>query len=433
MKKLFSFVLVIMMLSSMIVLSTSAVTTNVTASVSESIDTSHISVKDAIEAYETENNVDIKSNRYYFLMPDGTNGEKGDDDTRDHEGFRYSLYYDEYAPSWYNKYTNSAGIYWFDSGIADPEYWPGYTMEPSDTENVYYADVPKEVTTIIFNNNVNSGMDPDFDIYYSSHQSGSIPCEFYYAGESPNYPDGLDSFDNMIFVIDPDLNSSFESYPSISWGGEWYYYYGDGCYGFEKDGDSTNCLRDDHNHKTIHESFAEYLGITVDEEHTYSGELYSHYEDGAQAPSWVLVNGYAGRFLPDDMLFGVFDDYYLYGCSSHPSYFNFHIYMVDEQKFYTLEDAWSMDICHKEEIFTEYLIKNNSAHLIGDADKDRKLTVMDATQIQRAEAKLCTIDDWIMASHCYGDKITLSTDFNHDGSRSVLDATAIQKKIAKLD
>ena len=107
--------------------------------------------------------------------------------------------------------------------------------------------------------------------------------------------------------------------------------------------------------------------------------------------------------------------------------------MVDEQKFYTLEDAWSMDICHKEEIFTEYLIKNNSAHRIGDADKDRKLTVMDATQIQRAEAKLCTIDDWIMASHCYGDKITLSTDFNHDGSRSVLDATAIQKKIAKLD
>ena len=50
----------------------------------------------------------------------------------------------------------------------------------------------------------------------------------------------------MIFVIDPDLCWHFDI--KQTWGGEWYYYYGDGCYGFEKNGNSTNCLRDDHNH-----------------------------------------------------------------------------------------------------------------------------------------------------------------------------------------
>ncbi len=183
----------------------------------------------------------------------------------------------------------------------------------------------------------------------------------------------------------------------------------------------------------LRQKFVEYLGISSDVEYTYSGPLYSHYEDSAQAPSWVLVDGYGGRYLPADMLFGVFDDYYLYGCSSRPSNFNYHVYITDEQKFYSLEDAWSKDICSKEEIFTQYLMPEKCAYLIGDANNDKVLSVLDATIIQQAEAKISFLDDWIMASHVYGDKIVFSTDFNRDGERSILDATAIQMKLAKVE
>lgn len=181
------------------------------------------------------------------------------------------------------------------------------------------------------------------------------------------------------------------------------------------------------------DEFVEYLGIPSGVEYTYSGPLYSHYEDTSQTPSWFLVDGYGGRYLPADMLFGVFGDYYIYGCSSRPSYFNYHIYIADEQKFFPIEEAWSKDVCSKEEIFTQYLMPENYACLIGDANNDGQLSVLDATVIQQAEAKICFLDDWITALQVYGDEIEFYCDFNRDGKRSILDATAIQMKLAKVE
>lgn len=196
---------------------------------------------------------------------------------------------------------------------------------------------------------------------------------------------------------------------------------------------SDYTIVDESTQEELQERFVEYLGIPYDVEYTYSGPLYSHYEDGAQTPSWVLVYGFGGRFLPYDMLFGVFGDYYLYGCSIRPSYFGLHIYLIDEQKFYSIEEAWSKEICCKEEIFTQYLIPENCALQIGDANKDGQLSVLDATLIQQAEAKICFIDDWFTEAQVYGDKIVFSTDFNRDGERTVMDATAIQRHIAGLE
>ena len=83
-------------------------------------------------------------------------------------------------------------------------------------------------------------------------KSRNIQCEYYDVGESETYPDGLDSFDNMIYVIDPDLcYDLIENHGRPTYGGEWYYYYGDGCYGTDEDGQAkTNCIRDDHDHST---------------------------------------------------------------------------------------------------------------------------------------------------------------------------------------
>ncbi len=209
-----------------------------------------MTVKQAIEEHELLYDEKVETNRYYFLMPNGENGEKGDNNKVHPNGFPESEYYDKYAPSWYNEYTTGyAGIFWWDSDVADPDMWPGYVMEKGDSDSVFYADVPKAVTTIIFNNLVDGGTDYESDVFYKTMKSRNIQCEYYDVDESETYPDGLDSFDNMIYVIDPDLcYDLIENQGRPTYGGEWYYYYSDGCYGTEIDGDKTNCIRDDHEH-----------------------------------------------------------------------------------------------------------------------------------------------------------------------------------------
>ena len=150
------------------------------------------------------------------------------------ETYRYYFYMPE---SWYNDYTaktgNTAGIYWWD-GTNACDSWPGIPAKKGDVEGVYYYDVPKDVTTIIWNNFFDGGADPSASYYDDAHHTTEIGTEFYYSDESDFYPEGTENFDNMIYVIDPDL------YP---WGdfehvnrsvGEWFYYYGGGEYGTAK-------------------------------------------------------------------------------------------------------------------------------------------------------------------------------------------------------
>ncbi len=153
-------------------------------------------------------------NRYFFLMPD----------------------------DWNNEYTSSAGIYWWDG--ADPcgslaaaeqgVKWPGYKIYKynSDTKaNVWYCNVPKDVTTIIFNNAFDGG-DKSWDNYdperdKKAYQTVDIGSEYYDIGESENYPSGTESFNNMIYIVDPDKTSESVT-GKKTFAGEWYFYHGDG-------------------------------------------------------------------------------------------------------------------------------------------------------------------------------------------------------------
>ena len=76
-------------------------------------------VAEAVEEYEILNETEVATNRYFFLMPDGTNGEKGDDAENKPEMLG------QYAPSWYNKVSNVAGIYWWGTVPAAPTAWAG--------------------------------------------------------------------------------------------------------------------------------------------------------------------------------------------------------------------------------------------------------------------------------------------------------------------
>ena len=268
------------------------------------------SVKQAITQYESETGETISTNRYYFMMPDGTNGNTG-----------YDAKKGEFVSSWYSEYTDNASVYWWNEDIAiQPELFPGYTMEKGDTHTVFYADIPDSIKTVIFNNNVNfSYREEDLYAQYNK-QSINVPCEYYDAGESENYPDGTDSFDNMIYVLQPTEISVGMPTLIESSIGEWYYYYGNGCYGTVKNGDSNNCI--------------------------------------------------------------------------HPSH---------------------LDDCGNHII---------SGYIIGDADNDNALSIMDATHIQMILADIISLDDF---------KSEFIADIDKDKIVSVMDATTIQLKLAQLD
>ena len=381
--------------------------------------TTLMSVEEALKQYEDETGEKAETYRYYFLMPNGENGIIGEDG---------------YADSWFNEHTDSAGVYWWDSGVADPLSWPGYSMSKADADCVFYADVPIDATTIIFNNAFDGGMDPEQPIYYLQMQTVNIPSEYYDPGESINYPNGTDSFDNMIYVIEPDRFPYGDLSSRVAMNGEWYYYYGNGCYGFTKGGNSDNCLRDDHNHgpKTIcREEFLDFAGITEDDDFHYTGPLYYHYDEKGDK-KWFLAKGECGTY-EYSTIYGVFGDYILFQNRTYSDLrYPYVIYSYDDQQFYTFEDAWDKNIEGLSEAFTEYLAPMQEGRIIGDADVDGMLTVMDATRIQRFLVKTSYLADLIHGECYYGKEIKYSTDINRDGERNILDATAIQQKLAGL-
>ncbi len=238
MKRTISILLAVIMLVSCAVISTSAYSW---------FDTDVKTVEQAVEEfrpdYEALYGKELKTNRYYFLMPNGSNGDKGDDPSLDTYG--------KFAPSWYNEMTDTAGIYWWDTKILDPTAWIGYIAMRGDAEDVFYADVPTFVTGFDWNNGVDGGLDSTAPQYTKAAQSADIGAEYYDPGESANYPNGTTSFDGMIYIIDPDKVSISDYSQQLTCGGEWYYYYGEGHYGFVEGGESdldANCLRDDHDH-----------------------------------------------------------------------------------------------------------------------------------------------------------------------------------------
>ena len=151
------------------------------------------------------------------------------------ETYRYYFYMPE---SWYNDYTaktgNTAGIYWWD-GTNACDSWPGIPAKKGDVEGVYYYDVPKDVSVVIWNNYVDGGSDIYEEKYYYSQQTINIGTEYYDPGESDFYPDGNRDFDGMIYVTDPSILPWWSDYNGrYTFVGEWFYYYGGGEYGTAK-------------------------------------------------------------------------------------------------------------------------------------------------------------------------------------------------------
>ncbi|MBQ8057454.1 MAG: hypothetical protein IJ275_03860 [Ruminococcus sp.] len=182
------------------------------------------------------------------------------------------------------------------------------------------------------------------------------------------------------------------------------------------------------------EQFRDYANLDEydGEYYSYSGPLFYYYEKGKDEPSWFLARGNTGA-AACAVIYGIFDDYYLINNHiEYPSDFNWHVYIYEEDKFYAIEDIWEDGFADKEIAFSQYLVPKGYADILGDADGDGELSVLDATQIQLRIAGLCESEDRIPAGHHFGDRVIYPSDIDHDGDVSIMDATHIQLKIAKI-
>ena len=184
-------------------------------------------------------------------------------------------YYFAMPNTWLNEYTDTAGVYWWVGpdacgavdGSGGTVTWPGYKAQRDDfvTEyyGVYYIDCPVDVPAIIWNNYIDGGTDKDAPVYSKAKQAKDTNVEFCSDGDSDIYDtewfaemeesyngdksllgEYVDNFfyddnygcgfsfvyDNMIYVLNPDkISENFDG--KKIYGGDWYFYYGNGEYG----------------------------------------------------------------------------------------------------------------------------------------------------------------------------------------------------------
>lgn len=165
--------------------------------------------------------------------------------------------------------------------------------------------------------------------------------------------------------------------------------------------------------------------------------------NSSETPDWALVYAFCGWGIEPGIPTGIYlytvcSDYFLdaSGTLSEPYEFAYYVYVPSENKIYTLNEAFDAKLENIDYTFTQYLLVNKPycTNIIVDADKDRKLTVLDATAIQRKLAGLATLMDNIASEHnaSYSERLYSLSDVDRDGELSILDATAIQMKLAQI-
>ncbi len=160
-------------------------------------------------------------------------------------------------------------------------------------------------------------------------------------------------------------------------------------------------------------------------------EVYYHYNEDEEI-DWALVR-FAYIESPS-FNYAAFGDYVYLGSYYYPLSTMYGLFDVEQDKFF--------DVCDIEDIsaysgFEEILYERIAVYPIGDANMDRDLDILDATFIQRALVQLSNFDiqDDFTASgyHSLRGELSYLSDFNRDGERTILDATAIQMKLAKAE
>ena len=156
-----------------------------------------------------------------------------------------------------------------------------------------------------------------------------------------------------------------------------------------------------------------------------------HYSEVFYNDNYVLIRAYSDLVMEADFTY-YFKDYVMYEeATSTPAEFGYFVYLPEENKIYTLVDAFEKDIENVYDLFTEGVLGDMS----GDVNFDGKLNIRDATLIQKDVANKASIYNKFYTAKGFFDdtRATKIADFNRDGKFNIRDATAIQKRLAGVD
>ena len=163
-------------------------------------------------------------------------------------------------------------------------------------------------------------------------------------------------------------------------------------------------------------------------------EIYFNYDKEGDV-EWVLI--YAIDLLTPPWNvhpYAVLGDRILRCNDTHtPFVVGYGIYDATEDEFKCITSVWESDLY---EGLQSVLFELGVGEVIGDIYKDGKITIKDATFMQKclAEIESYPSDDMVDGYNTsYYGKIAYMSDFNRDCNRNIEDATAIQKHLAKMD
>lgn len=354
--------------------------------------------------YEPLPNVKEGYKRYYFLMPD----------------------------EWYNEYTGTAGIYWW-LGTDSQEQHPGKEANKTNVPNVYYYDVPDDVTEIMWNNYLDGGTDRESQIYNSAFTTTDISLEFYEGSKNYELFKDLTDFENMIYVVDIE-NSDNDSFRPNVFFGDWYYYYGEGEYGTTPTvNDIVECNR--YYFLMPDEWYTEYTdnaGIywwegtnalsewpgmkanKADSENVY-------YYDVPKDVTTIIWNNYLDLLMEDKESVMHLDYQTVNITMSSPDEYEGMIYVINPNL--TTENPFNNKKVYEGDWY-KYLGNGEyeATDILGDANEDNELNIKDATIIQKHLANILTLSE----------RSKILADFNDSGDVNIKDATAIQKHLAGI-
>lgn len=104
------------------------------------------------------------------------------------------------------------------------------------------------------------------------------------------------------------------------------------------------------------------------------------------------------------------------------------VYALYENNVITLLEAFNKDIVDMDKLY-DTLPENTGTYRYGDADMDGKLTIKDATFIQKYIAKYEEVRYKVLTTEHQSSLL----NFNQDNKTNIKDATDIQKYLAKVN
>ena len=155
-------------------------------------------------------------------------------------GEKSRRYFFAMRKDWYTFTNATACAYWWDGTDKCVDWQHSYQLRSTpltleDGSNVYYIDLGETVANVIFNNGIDGGAkaaegETPSPNWGKNFQTADINLEGYMANDSDTYPEGLKTFENMIYIVDPSKVSVSELSGATTYGGEWYYLHADGKY-----------------------------------------------------------------------------------------------------------------------------------------------------------------------------------------------------------